>query len=108
VEAKAAAASLKGEKVASGEVARVAPGRKDARGAAEHGRRAKSEPAAREGGGEVFTAEAMRGGGASALLENTRMLTKEQLVYALRLTGAKLRDVRQRAQGFDGQKPPLR
>lgn len=51
-----------------------------------------------EGGG--FTLEAMSApGGASAFVENARLLTKEQLVYALRLTGAKLRDVRQKAQG---------
>lgn len=64
----------------------------------------------RDGGGgaseEVFTFEAMRsGGGASALVENTRLLTKERLVYALRLTGAKLRDVRHKAQGLDAAEP---
>lgn len=51
-----------------------------------------------EGGG--FTFEAMSApGGATAFVENARLLTKEQLVYALRLTGAKLRDVQQKAQG---------
>jgi hypothetical protein len=35
-------------------------------------------------------------------VESTRLLTKEQLVRALRLTGAKLRDVREKAQGADG------
>lgn len=50
------------------------------------------------GGG--LTLEAMSApGGASSFVENARLLTKEQLVYALRLTGAKLRDVRQKAQG---------
>lgn len=50
------------------------------------------------GGGMAF--EAMSApGGASSFVENARLLTKEQLVYALRLTGAKLRDVRQKAQG---------
>jgi hypothetical protein len=37
--------------------------------------------------------------GASSLVENARLLTKEQLVYALRLTGAKLKDIREKAQG---------
>ena len=57
---------------------------------------------AREGNdaGGGFTLEAMSApGGASSFVENARLLTKEQLVYALRLTGAKLRDVRQKAQG---------
>jgi hypothetical protein len=36
--------------------------------------------------------------GASGLVENARLLTKEQLVYALRFTGAKLKDVREKAQ----------
>ena len=49
--------------------------------------------------------EAMRAGGAPSLIENTRLLAKEQLVYALRLTGAKLRDVQQRTQGADASKP---
>lgn len=52
------------------------------------------------GAGSGLTLEAMSApGGASTLVENARLLTKEQLVYALRLTGAKLRDVRQKAQG---------
>jgi hypothetical protein len=52
------------------------------------------------GGREGLNPEALSAqGAASALVENTRLLTKEQLVYALRLTGAKLREVRQRAQG---------
>jgi hypothetical protein len=46
------------------------------------------------------TLEAMRTPkGASALVEDARLLTKEQLVYALRFTGAKLKDVREKAQG---------
>jgi hypothetical protein len=49
--------------------------------------------------GGRLTLEAMSArGGPSAFVENARLLTKEQLVYALRLTGAKLRDVRQKAQ----------
>ncbi|MFL6256476.1 MAG: hypothetical protein ACJ74T_15840 [Pyrinomonadaceae bacterium] len=51
------------------------------------------------GAGGDSTLEALSAQGtASALVENARLLAKEQLVYALRLTGAKLRDVRQRAQ----------
>jgi hypothetical protein len=42
--------------------------------------------------------------GASDFVENARLLTKEQLVYALRLTGAKLRDVRQKAQGTENSR----
>jgi hypothetical protein len=56
------------------------------------------------GAGEGLTLEAMRSGfSGSALVENARLLTKEQLVYALRLTGTKLRDVRERAQGTEGE-----
>lgn len=43
-------------------------------------------------------------GGASEFVESTRLLAKEQLVYALRLTGAKLRDVREKAQGMEGSR----
>ncbi len=50
--------------------------------------------------GSGLTLEALSTrGGASSFVENARLLTKEQLVYALRLTGAKLNDVRQRARG---------
>jgi hypothetical protein len=51
---------------------------------------------------------AMRASGdvGAALLESTRLLAKEQLVYALRLTGARLRDVRQMTQGSDDSRPP--
>jgi hypothetical protein len=57
------------------------------------------------GAGESLTLEAMSArGGASSLVESTRLLTKEQLVYALRFTGAKLKDVRQRAQGNESSK----
>jgi hypothetical protein len=47
------------------------------------------------------------GGGAASLFEGARLLTKEQLVYALRLTGAKLRDVRQKTRGRDGSETPV-
>jgi hypothetical protein len=61
------------------------------------------------GAGGDLTLEAMRApGGASAFVESTRLLTKEQLIYALRLTGAKLKDVRQRAQGTEAEGRPLR
>jgi hypothetical protein len=54
------------------------------------------------GAGRGLTVEAMGAReGASGFVESTRLLTKEQLVYALRLTGAKLRDVRERAHGTD-------
>ncbi|HEX7955533.1 MAG TPA: hypothetical protein VF508_01235, partial [Pyrinomonadaceae bacterium] len=49
-------------------------------------------PPAEARAGGAFTLEAMRAGqGTNSLVETTRLLTKEQLVYALRLTGAKLR-----------------
>ncbi|HEX8337760.1 MAG TPA: hypothetical protein VF621_13580, partial [Pyrinomonadaceae bacterium] len=55
------------------------------------------------GAGRGLTVEALSArGGPSAFVESTRLLTKEQLVRALRLTGAKLRDVREKAQGADG------
>jgi hypothetical protein len=58
------------------------------------------EPVTDETAAGGFTLEAMNPrDGASALVENARLLTKEQLVYALRFTGAKLKDVREKAQG---------
>jgi hypothetical protein len=67
-------------------------------------RRQKLTAAARvgtpDGGGLAL--ETMSAGGAPSLFESTRLMTKEQLVYALRLTGAKLRDVSLRTQGRDG------
>ena len=47
-------------------------------------------------GGSTLEAMSTRVG-ASALVEDARLLTKEQLVYALRFTGAKLKDVREKA-----------
>ncbi|HEX7315934.1 MAG TPA: hypothetical protein VF297_18605 [Pyrinomonadaceae bacterium] len=78
--------------------------RKDVQLTAAQGRRLKSATVETltEGAGtrDGLTLEAMSTrDGASTLVENARLLTKEQLVYALRLTGAKLRDVRERAQG---------
>jgi hypothetical protein len=60
-----------------------------------------------DGGAPVFEAMSAgsAGGGAPSFFESTRLMTKEQLVYALRLTGAKLRDVRLRTQGRDGLGP---
>jgi hypothetical protein len=72
----------------------------------------RQKPAARvgtpDGGAPVFetmSAGSAAGGGAPSFFESTRLMTKEQLVYALRLTGAKLRDVRLRTQGRDGLGP---
>jgi hypothetical protein len=63
-------------------------------------RRQRLAPIEQVGTGEVPALETMSAQeGASAFVENARLLTKEQLVYALRLTGAKLKDVRERAQG---------
>jgi len=71
----------------------------------------RQKPAARvgtpDGGVPVFEtmSAGSAGGGAPSLFESTRLMTKEQLVYALRLTSAKLRDVRLRTQGRDGSEP---
>ncbi|MDT5158239.1 MAG: hypothetical protein QOH51_2596 [Acidobacteriota bacterium] len=46
-------------------------------------------------------------GSAPALIESTRLLAKEQLVYALRLTGSKLRQVRRKTQGSEDSKSGL-
>ncbi|MDT5268878.1 MAG: hypothetical protein QOH49_1064 [Acidobacteriota bacterium] len=81
--------------------------RHDARLAAVTVRRPRLAPVEQAGAGVGFTLEAMSArDGASALVENARLLTKEQLVYALRLTGAKLRDVRERAQGTKAEARP--
>jgi hypothetical protein len=48
--------------------------------------------------GPGLTLEALSMQAGTSLVEGARLLTKEQLVYALRLTGSKLRDMRQRAQ----------
>lgn len=78
---------------------RVVHRRKDLQLAAVPSRRQRL-PAVAALTGEGLTLEQMSTpAGASSLVESARLLTKEQLVYALRLTGAKLRDVRQRAQG---------
>lgn len=91
---------VKDERVAVKSLERAPRRRKDARLAAAPSRRSKS-PAAEistdvAGAGLTLEAFSTRDG-ASSLVENARLLTKEQLVYALRLTGAKLKDVRERA-----------
>jgi hypothetical protein len=69
-----------------------------------------AQPAATNGTrvDDVSAVEALRAesrGGAHAALESTRLMAKEQLVYALRLTGAKLREVQRKTQGLDNSKP---
>jgi hypothetical protein len=75
-------------------------------------RRQRLAPAAasnsERGGGDVSAVEALRAesrDGAHAALESTRLMAKEQLVYALRLTGAKLREVQRKTQGLNNSKP---
>ncbi len=99
------------ESAAVGTLPRVAREKKVTQLTAAPKRRQKGvspEPSADgTGAGGGLTLEAMSApGGASAFVENARLLTKEQLVYALRLTGAKLRDVRQRAQGTKAEARP--
>lgn len=94
-----AGVKVKDEKVAVESLPRGARRRRGAQLAALPPRRraATAEPLPDVAGGGL-TVEAMRaGGGPSALVEGARQLAKEQLVYALRLTGAKLRDVREMA-----------
>ena len=89
---------VKDDKVAVENLPRVPRQRKDVQVAAAPRRQPKVLTPV-PSPGEGLTLEAMSTPvGASSLVENARLLTKEQLVYALRLTGAKLRDVRQKAQ----------
>ena len=75
--------------------------RKDVQVAAAPGRR-QQLPAVETAKGGGLTLEEMRTpSGAATLVQNTRLLAKEQLVYALRFTGAKLKDVQQKAQGTE-------
>ena len=100
---------VKDEKVAVESLARGGRQRKDVQPAAVFRRRPRdlNAEAVTGGSGERLTLETMSAqGAASALVESTRLLTKEQLVYALRLTGAKLRDVRERAQGTKAEARP--
>jgi hypothetical protein len=102
-ETPAAVLKHKDERVAVGRLPRVARGRKDAQAKGVQlasGRRQRDPDAEGLKGTPGLTLEAMSTrAGASSLVESARVLTKEQLIYALRLTGAKLNDVRQRAQG---------
>ncbi|HEX8722657.1 MAG TPA: hypothetical protein VF736_18715 [Pyrinomonadaceae bacterium] len=103
-EKKGVPKNVKGAPAPVVEVARAQRGPKGSRPAAA---RKATPPAPEAGAGPAggFTLEALRARtGADALVETTRLMTKEQLVYALRLTGAKLRDVRERAQGPDDLK----
>jgi hypothetical protein len=97
---------VKDEKVAVESLPRVARRRKDAQVTSVSRRQQRDMTASAVTDEAVtgFTFEALRAGSASSFVESTRLLTKEQLVYALRLTGAKLKDVRERAQGLDESK----
>jgi hypothetical protein len=60
-------------------------------------------------GEEPRTLEALSEGarkGAATLFDGTRLAAKEQLILALRLTGAKLKEVQTKAHGADEQKGP--
>jgi hypothetical protein len=96
------------ESAAVGNPSNVARQRKAAQPAVVLRRQQKgsaAEPMTDGAGEGGLTLEAMSTrDGASALVENARLLTKEQLVYALRFTGAKLKDVRQKAQGTEGSR----
>ena len=62
-------------------------------------------------GGEAGRLEALSAGareGAVSLFDSTRLLAKEQLIYALRLTGAKMKEVQTKAHGSDDSKTPSR
>lgn len=100
---------VKDERPAVERLPRVVRRRKDVQSSLAASRRQKvltAEPVQDDGANRGLTVEALSArGGASELVESTRLLTKEQLVYALRLTGAKLRDVREKAQGSDESKP---
>ncbi|MBV8858759.1 MAG: hypothetical protein JOZ96_19190 [Acidobacteria bacterium] len=93
----ASVGKVKDEKVEVETLKRVARQRKEVQLAAVTPRRPRDS-------GAGSAPEAMSAPGvASSLVENARLLTKEQLVYALRLTSAKLKDMRQRAQGESRQ-----
>ncbi len=97
---------LKDEKAAVENLEPVPPGRKSAQLASLPRRRqpkaaAPARGVTSSGGGSTFETMSAGGGGAPSLFDSTRLMAKEQLVYALRLTGAKLRDVQQRTQGRD-------
>ncbi|MFL6334185.1 MAG: hypothetical protein ACJ754_12800 [Pyrinomonadaceae bacterium] len=97
----AAVVKVKDEKVAFETLPRAPRRRSDVSPAAVPNRRQGDSRAETETGttgpGLILEALSTRAG-QSSLVESARLLTKEQLVYALRLTGSKLRDMRQRAQ----------
>jgi hypothetical protein len=103
--ARVKAGASKDERAAVGDVKRVSHGRKGAQLASLPRRRWGLATPARDVAPAVGSAfESMSAGGvAPTLIEGTRLMAKEQLVYALRLTGAKLRDVRLKTQGLDGK-----
>ena len=74
----------------------------------------RQRPAATGGverAGQTTTLEAMSTGareGVASLFDGTRLLAKEQLIYALRLTGAKLKEVERKTQGTGDSKPAAR
>jgi hypothetical protein len=92
---------VKDERVALEALPRVARRRRDVPPSAVPSRRQGDSNAETVTGatGPGLTLEALNTrAGTSSLVESARLLTKEQLVYALRLTGSKLRDMRQKAQ----------
>lgn len=89
---------VKVEKVRAGSLPRAGLRRKEAQ-VAVASRRQRLPAVEPETGGALTLERMSTPDGAATLVENARLLTKEQLVYALRFTGAKLKDVRERAQG---------
>jgi hypothetical protein len=94
------------EKVAVESLTRVTRRRKDAQvkdvqlaAVSKRRQRDLNAEAVTGASGPGLTLEALSTrGGTSSLVESARLLTKEQLVYALRFTGAKLKDVREKAR----------
>jgi hypothetical protein len=100
---------VKDERAAVEDFRRGPRGRREGQLASLAGRRQmlKQSPRVAPRAGAAPEFEAVSAGvGAPTLFESTRLMAKEQLVYALRLTGLKLRDVRLRTQGRDGSEPP--
>jgi hypothetical protein len=94
-EAPADVGRVKDKRAAVETLPRVARRRSDVQVASSRQPKLKDVAGAEQG----FTLEAMATQkGVSTLVDSTRMMTKEQLVYALRLTSAKLKDMRERAQ----------
>lgn len=99
---------VKDERAAVGSFRPAPPARKEVQLASLPGRRQRQKSAASarvvtpggggNGGGLTLMSTP---GGAPSLFDSTRLLAKEQLVYALRLTGSKLRDVSLKTRGRD-------